>query len=93
LLTSGKKHAYYSLISLDLDNRRVEVWSFNKNNLDKATDMYEQLEQRHGRYDQVLVSVSSLISLKEAYPNYFLDIRDFTERVSIIIAEISIAEL
>ena len=90
LSTSGKKHAYYSLISLDLDNKRVEVQSFNKDNLDKATYMYEQLEQRHGRFDQVLVAVSSLISLKEAYPNYFLDIRNFTELVSIIIAEISI---
>jgi len=89
LKDKSKKHTHYNLISLNLTDKIVEIWSFHKSNMELATKKYEELEQREGRFDQVLVSVNNLISLKEAYPNYFLDIRDFTERVGIIIETIS----
>lgn len=85
-----KRHLHYTIISLDLDNQRVEIWAFSKDQFDKATKALADLEKRSsGKYDQVLVSVSSIISLKEAYPNYFLDISDFVNRVRVMIENIS----
>jgi len=81
-----KRHLHYTIISLDLDSRRVSIWAFSKGHFDKATKALADLEKRTGgRYDQVLVSVSSIISLKEAYPNYFLDIGDFVKRIQLMI--------
>lgn len=81
-----KRHLYYSIISLDLESRAVEVWAFRKDDFDKANKALADLEKRSGgKYDQVLVSVSSIISLKEAYPNYFLDIDDFVKRIQFMI--------
>lgn len=81
-----KRHLHYTIISLDLDKKDVQIWAFRKNDFDKATSALADLEKRTGgKYDQVLVSVSSIISLKEAYPNYFLDIGDFVDRIGFLI--------
>lgn len=81
-----KRHLHYTIISLDLETKTVEIWAFRKDDFDKATSALADLEKRSGgRYDQVLVSVSSIISLKEAYPNYFLDIDDFVNRIQVMI--------
>lgn len=81
-----KRHLHYTIISLDLDTKKVEIWAFSKDDFDKANKALADLEKRSGgKYDQVLVSVSSIISLKEAYPNYFLDIGDFVDRIQLMI--------
>lgn len=81
-----KRHLHYTIISLDLDTKNVEIWAFRKDDFDKASKALADLEKRSGgKYDQVLVSVSSIISLKEAYPNYFLDIGDFVDRIELMI--------
>lgn len=85
-----KRHLHYTIISLDLDKQLVEIWAFSKDQFDKATKALSDLEKRSsGKYDQVLVSVSSIISLKEAYPNYFLDISDFVSRIRLMVENIS----
>ncbi len=81
-----RRHLHYTIISLDLETKAVEIWAFRKDDFDKANKALGDLEKRSGgKYDQVLVSVSSIISLKEAYPNYFLDIDDFVSRIQIMI--------
>jgi hypothetical protein len=83
-----KRHLHYTIISLDLKTKTVAIWAFRKDDFDKANNALADLEKRSGgRYDQVLVSVSSIISLKEAYPNYFLDIDDFVTRIQLMIAK------
>ncbi|HYH74431.1 MAG TPA: RelA/SpoT domain-containing protein [Candidatus Saccharimonadales bacterium] len=83
-------NGYYSIISLDTVNQRVRIYGFPKNQLDVATKEYAELEAHAGEgMDQVLVSAGDLKSLKVAYPNYFLDVRDFVEKVQVIIDVIS----
>ena len=89
VIANSTHHAHFSLISLDISKKHVSVVPFKRQDFNEAIKLYQQLEKRGGNFDQVLVSVKSVISLKKAYPNYFIDIRDFTERVECIIAEIS----
>lgn len=80
---------YYNLIVLDTTNKEVLIKGYSKNNYLKATSDYALEEQKAGsRYDVVLVSVGKLRSLKKAYPNYFLDLGDFIERVKVILNEV-----
>jgi hypothetical protein len=41
---------------------------------------------REEEYDVVLVSASTITSLKKAYPNYFVDSRDFLKNLSVVIS-------
>lgn len=87
----NKRRLHYTIISLDLKKPSVEIWAFRKEDFDIANKKLTELEKRDSRYDQVLVSVASIISLKDAYPNYFLDISDFADKINIIVEKINAA--
>lgn len=78
-----EKHSadHYTIISLDLGEHKVETYSFDKGIHNKAVEEYEKLEKRGDKYDQVLVSVNKLVTLDEAYPNYFLDLNIFAQTI------------
>ena len=78
---------HYTIISLDLETRTVYIAPYSKDREKEAVKEYEKLEKRGDRYDQVLVSVSSLASLSDAYPNYFLDMNNFLDKITIILEE------
>lgn len=79
---------YYNLIVLDKTKKTVFIGSYTRDELQKATNKYAELEaEADSTKDLVLVSAGRLHSLKLAYPNYFLDVRDFTEKVKILIEE------
>jgi putative GTP pyrophosphokinase len=79
---------FYNIIILDTITRTYDISRFTEDQLKEATDMYAGLEAspKAGR-DQVLVRTGDLKSLKAAYPNYFLDVREFIEKLSVIIEE------
>jgi len=83
------KHSadHFTIISLDLDKHKVDTFSYDKDDYDEAMAEYEKLEKRGDRYDQVLVSVNKLVTLDDAYPNYFLDLKQFAETVSDMLDE------
>ena len=77
---SNKKGWYYHLIILDSINKKVQIKSFSRDQLKAATVAYSNAEKRSRsgeKTEQVLVSAGPLQSLRTAYPNYFLDTRDF----------------
>jgi hypothetical protein len=81
---------YYNLIILNRSTKTVQIRSFPRKHLVQATAEYAELEsQTDDNIDQVLVSAGRLKSLKAAYPNYFLDVRDFIEKVEVIIDEVN----
>lgn len=81
-----KSSGYYNIIMLNTKRHTLGIASFTKNELKRATQFYAQLEARAEEgSDQVLVRAGDLKSLKRAYPNYFLDIRDFLEKLEAII--------
>lgn len=80
---------FYNLIVLDIKDKTVSIKSYAKKDYEKAVADYSREEQTSGdQQDVVLVSAGKLKSLKQAYPNYFLDMRSFLERVAVIIAEV-----
>jgi hypothetical protein len=81
---------YYNLIILDKTDRTVSIVSYSREELNRASAKYAELEARADpSKDLVLVSAGRLKSLRQAYPNYFVDVRDFIEKVRILIEEAS----
>jgi len=78
------KHTYYVLVKLDAINKQTELFAYDKNQLNKATDDYAKIEEQitdTSGIDAVLVSVGRFEDLRSAYPNYFLDADAFIEEV------------
>lgn len=86
--TSGDYGGYYNLITLQLDEHSVTIRSYKKGQLQQASEAYaneESKASKGAKIEPVLVSAGRLRSLKQAYPNYFLDVRDFARKVEDII--------
>ena len=79
-----KRHDFYYLIKLDLDKKTVSAQAYFKKHLEAANKEYAKYEKRilNGENLQVvLVSASSVKNLRRAYPNYFLDTREFINQL------------
>ncbi len=81
---------YYNLIILNTKKKEVSIRGYSVREYESAVADYSKIEQESDEYtDVVLVSAGKLKSLKQAYPNYFLDIRGFVERIRVIIDEVN----
>jgi putative GTP pyrophosphokinase len=81
-----EKTGFYNIISLDTDKKTVSIKAFAKERYESAVSEYAKAERSAGEFqDVVLVSAGKLKSLKQAYPNYFLDITEFVKRIRVII--------
>ena len=70
----------YHLVILDTEKKLVRVRSYGRSSLNSASEEYGKIEKqiKDGEPLQaVLVSAGSLENLRRAYPNYFLDTREF----------------
>jgi len=68
--------AYYYLINLDMEQRRLSVTPYTRTEVGVASTRLAELEleYRHlPQKDVLLASVPSVKQLKRAYPNYFAD--------------------
>jgi hypothetical protein len=82
-ITNDKKKGQYHLITLDIDNKKARIQSYESKNIDLANTEYskQEAEISSGKNLQVvLVSSKSIIALKKAYPSYFLDAALFTRQ-------------
>lgn len=80
-----KKKGSYHLISLDIDNKVVNVKTFPQKYLYIASNEYTKLEKRISlgeNIQAVLVSTDSIKNLKRAYPSFFLDTREFVSQIN-----------
>ena len=71
---------YYHLVVLDSAKKEVVIKSFARDRLDEANLEYANTEKRISggeRIQAVLVSAGPVDTLRKAYPNYFLDTREF----------------
>ncbi len=82
--TAGKK-AFYYLVELDADARTVKITGYQANDLQRALIDYQGIERATfndgGHQDAVLVSAESLMALRQTYPNYYLDTRNFVDEL------------
>ncbi|MBD5517950.1 MAG: hypothetical protein HDR07_05480, partial [Lachnospiraceae bacterium] len=79
----NNKNVYYLLI-LDYKSQEVRIRSFKSTQLEVATNAYDKIESETNK-NVVLVAAKSFNELREAYPNYFVDISGFITMVKKII--------
>jgi len=76
----NKTKAQFFLLELDTIQEKLTITSYSKRNEQTAILDYAEAEKRiYGKkeYDVVLVGADTTQDLKKAYPNYFLDTREF----------------
>jgi hypothetical protein len=81
---TARKDALAFLMVLDPTQTTLRVWSFAKAQLAEAQEKYKQQEKEtesDPRIQVVLVSVDSVRALPKAYPNYYVDTKDFVNAV------------
>ena len=82
-----KQNDFYHLLKLDIKNRVVNVKSFPKEEFEKANKEYTLMERKYSKkegFEIVLVSTESVKELQSAFPNYFLDTKEFLNNMELI---------
>jgi len=74
------KDSYYAVVTFNSCNNETSISYYPEDNYQEAAHRYEELENRMCN-NNVLVSVSDLKKLRDAYPNYFKDISRFRELI------------
>lgn len=89
----AKKQQGYYIIKLWFDPVDVEIEPFygKEKSLEAAIQAYSELEslKQISKFDCVLVSAQSYETLVDAYPNYFLDVKQFLQEVSYLLKKYS----
>ena len=73
----------YCILILDYNIRNLTIRLFNSSDIELANTIYNSIEatREKMKQDAVLIRVSSLNSIRKAYPNYFQDIGKFVKIV------------
>ncbi len=73
--------AGYAVIFIQFDEKRVQLRHYGSDALEDATNYYSEVEKSINDANSavVLVSVSDMKELKEAYPSYFLNAGEFIQ--------------
>lgn len=72
--------AYYVVMNLNFDTKICNIFRFKEADYATATQKYQDLEGKLAKNGSVvLVSVNDLRKIKDAYPNYFVDLSKFIE--------------
>lgn len=79
-----EKHALsmgYAVILIQFEEKKVQLRHFDANALEEATKYYSEVEKtiKEDNAAVVLVSVSDMKELQEAYPSYFLNAGEFIQ--------------
>ena len=83
--------AAYCVLDIDFELQCTSLYTFSEEDVSKAERLYFELERRtlEGEStlkDALLVKVSSLKGLGDAYPNYLVNVRFFLESLSRLLA-------
>lgn len=79
-------NAYYAVISLNLVTRSAVIEYYRENEYAKAVKSYELFERDSIHKNNVLVAVNNIKKLQTAYPNYFMDLREFVDKIKVMLA-------
>jgi hypothetical protein len=85
----SSKGWYYHLIVLDSLKKTVQITAYDRESFKQAVRDYGKIEAKAAqgeKIEPVLVSAGPIATIRRAYPNFFLDIKDFAARVGEIIA-------
>lgn len=76
--TVPDKKGYY-ILQLDYEKHLLKRLFFKPSELEQANKLYDYLEAKNANapLDIVLVRATSYAAVRDAYPNYFMDIGEF----------------
>ncbi len=82
-IESKKIMGDYYIIHINILEQNVKIQSYSKTNFDKASEDYANIEKSINEAEGavVLVTSDSILSLKKAYPSYFLDTSEFISAI------------
>lgn len=73
----------YCLMCVDYEKQQTDFFIYNNDDELSANELYMRKEEvKRSLQDVLLVKVSSLKGLQEAYPSYSMDIMDFLNRTN-----------
>jgi len=81
------RNSKYHLITLNIKKRVVSIKNYPGSQLAQANKDYTNIEKEvnlGAPIQAVLVSAGSIENLRKAYPNYFLDTKEFIDKLEII---------
>lgn len=81
----GSTYARYFLLQFDYETREVYVTPFHR--YDAGADSYIEAEKANEKRNSVLVEVNKVTDLQKAFPNYFLDVSEFTARLKRVLGK------
>lgn len=87
-----KGKAKFFLLELDILGEKLSIKAYTKKQEEQAIKDYSELEKRHKGmtdYDVVLVGADTTKDLEKAYPNYFVDTKDFIYELKKVIDSVS----
>jgi len=79
---------FYHLIILNSLQKTVQIKPYDRDSFEQAVADYSKIEAEAAqgkKIEPVLVSAGPISKLRRAYPNFFLDIREFVDAVTNII--------
>jgi putative GTP pyrophosphokinase len=88
-IETDKRQGSLHLVVLDIENKEVRIKTYSKTAIEEASNDYLREEtaiSESNKRQVVLVTSSSLESLRKAYPSYFLDTKEFIRTLREIIA-------
>lgn len=80
----------YFLLELNMMNEQLNITAYTKEEEHKAIERYSEMEKRNKdkkEYDVVLVGADTSHDLRKAYPNYFVDSKEFIQQVKQIVGK------
>jgi putative GTP pyrophosphokinase len=86
-ITKSRSFSYH-LITLNSLTKSVEISAFGRDEFETAVNEYTKAEARAAsgeKIEPVLVSAGPMNKLRQAYPNFFLDIGEFVKKVEQIV--------
>lgn len=75
---------FYVILDTDVAARRTVCLYYGETEYSKAADDYEKMEKEN-QGNIVLISIQDLKKVKNAYPNYFLNLQDFVKYIKLTI--------
>lgn len=74
----------FFIIDYDREKSTVSILPYHRQQTETSTFRYQEMERRNRSGTAVLVETDQVQSLKHAFPNYFLDVREFATHLRTI---------
>ena len=83
------KKAYYIVVTLNFKEKKAGIIGFKESEYHLAFEEYKTREQSDPQTEQtVLIALNQINKIREAYPNYFMNLSNFLNVIDIVLAKI-----